>query len=115
MAVSFNPKQARSYVSDQVGMTSKDTQKYQVYGNEVYERRNVHKFRMGDCEDPDLYVAQPIYDWQQTEHGKWVMTHGREVQYHMHMDPITFGYMVLITAHITPKRWTEYCLRFPLT
>jgi hypothetical protein len=86
-----------------------------VHNDEVYEHRVVHKFRLGDCEDPDLYVAQPIYEWQQTEHGKWVMTHGRDQQYHMNMDPLTYGYAVVITAHITPKRWTEYCLRFPLT
>lgn len=115
MAYSYNPEKARSYVSEQAGMTTKATQKYQVYGNEVYERRTIHKFRMGDCEDPELYVAQPIYEWQQTEHGKWVMKHGKDTQYHMHVDPITYGYQVVITAHITPKRWTEYCLRFPLT
>lgn len=115
MAVNFNSVKARAYVSEQVGMTDKDTQKYQVYDNEVYERRTIHKFRMGDCEDPELYVAQPIYEWQQTEHGKWVMKHGKDAQYHMHMDPMNYGYQVVITAHITPKRWTEYCLRFPLT
>jgi hypothetical protein len=90
----------------------KQTNKYQVYDGEVYERRNVHKFRLGDCEDPDVYVAQPIYEWQQTEHGKWVMAHGRDPTYHLHADPITYGHLVLITAHITAKRWTEYCLRF---
>lgn len=74
----------------------------------------VHKFRMGDVEDPDLYVAQPIYEWQQTEQGKWVMKHGSEHQYHMHMAPVHYGYEITITAYITAKRWTEYCLRFPL-
>ena len=31
----------------------------------------VHKIRMGDVEDPDLYVAEPIYNWQQTDAGKF--------------------------------------------
>ena len=115
MANNFTAIKARAQVSDQVGMTVKDTQKYQVYGDEVYERRFVHKFRMGDVEDPDIYVAHPIWEWQQTEHGKWVMEHGRDPTYHLHADPITYGYMVTITAHIKPKHWTEYCLRFPLT
>jgi hypothetical protein len=88
------------------------TNKYQVYDNEVYERRLIHTFRLGDCEDPDIYVAQPIYEWQQTEHGKWVMEHGKDPTYHLHADPITYGHMVAITAHIKPKHWTEYCLRF---
>jgi hypothetical protein len=114
MANSFTT-QAKSHVSEQLGMTTNDTQRYQVYGNDIYERKVIHKFRMSDCEDPEIYIAQPIYEWQQTEHGKWVMKHGKDAQYHMHVDPITYGYQVVITAHITSKRWTEYCLRFPLT
>lgn len=85
--------------------------KYRVFGDEVYERKVVHRFRLGDCEDPDLYIAQPIYEWQQTEQGKWVMKHGKEPVYHLNADPITYGHLVVITAYITPKRWTEYVLR----
>jgi hypothetical protein len=66
---------------------------------------------MGDVDDVEIYIASPIYDWQQTDHGKWVMTHGKDPAYHIHADPITYGYQVTITAHITPKRWTEYILR----
>jgi len=112
MAGLYNTGHKRQYVSEQVGMTTKDLRKYQVYDDEVYERRTVHRFTMSDVEDPELYVAQPIYEWQQTEHGKWVMKHGKDPQYHMNMDPITYGYQIIITTHITPKRWTEYCLRF---
>ncbi len=112
MARTSTQSNARSLVSEQVGMSTKDTQKYQVYNDEVYERRLIHKFRMSDCEDPEIYVAQPIYEWQQTEHGKWIMEHGKDPTYHLHADPITYGYMVSITAHIKPKHWTEYCLRF---
>lgn len=105
-------QQTRNAVSEHLGMSTKDTQKYQVYDNEVYERHVVHRFNMGDVEDPEIYVAQPILDWQQTEKGQWVMKHGKDPQYHMNLEPITYGYQVLITSHITPKRWTEYCLRF---
>lgn len=77
----------------------------------VYERHIVHQFNMSDCEDPDLYVASPIHDWQQTEQGSWVMKHTLEPTYHIHADHITFGYKVIVTAYVTPKRWTEYILR----
>ena len=33
----------------------------------------VHTFNMGDVEDPEIYVAGPLFDWQQTEKGKWIM------------------------------------------
>ena len=102
----------RKHVSKHIGMdTEKKVQKYQVHDDEVYERRIVHKFTMGDVDDVEVYIASPIYEWQQTEHGQWVMKNGKDPQYHINADPVTFGYQVLITAHITPKRWTEYILR----
>ncbi len=89
--------------------------KYKIYqkdGKEyVYERHVVHRFSMGDVEDPDIYIAQPIWDWQQTDHGKWIMEHAKDPTYHIFPDPVSFGYAVTITAHVEPKRWTEYVLR----
>ena len=38
----------------------------------------LHSFSMGDVEDPYLYAGFPIHEWQQTEHGKWVMEHAVE-------------------------------------
>lgn len=87
-------------------------QQYILRNDEVYERHKVHTFRMGDVEDPEIYVAQPIYDWQQTEMGKWVMEHSIDPTFHIFADPLNYGYTISITAHITPKRWTEFCLRW---
>lgn len=102
----------RKHVSKQIGMDSeKKLQRYQVYDDNVYERRIVHRFTMGDVEDVEIYMAQPLFEWQQTDHGKWVMKNGRDPQYHINADPISYGYQITVTAHITPKRWTEYILR----
>lgn len=32
----------------------------------------VHTFRLGDVEDPVLYAAQPLYEWENSEAGQWV-------------------------------------------
>ena len=37
----------------------------------------VHTIKMGDVEDPDLYVADPIWKWQQTEEGQWLMENSK--------------------------------------
>jgi hypothetical protein len=87
-------------------------QKFVVVNDEVYERRHVHQMRMSDVEDPELFAAQPIYDWQQTEKGQWIMKHSIDPTFHIMADPVSYGYVISITAHITPKRWTEFCLRF---
>ena len=86
--------------------------KYREYNNEVYERRMVYKIELGDVEDPEIYAAQPLLDWQASDHGQWVMAHGLDPTYHMQADYMNYGYVIKVTAYITPKRWTEYCLRF---
>jgi hypothetical protein len=105
-------EELRKHVSKGLGMDStKKPNKYQVYDGNVYERRTVHKFVMSDVEDVEIYIAQPLYEWQQTDHGKWVMANAKDPTYHINADPITYGYQITVTAHITPKRWTEYVLR----
>lgn len=100
------------YTAKQLGMSvNKQSQKYQVYDDQVYERRVVHRFEMSDCEDPEVYIAQPLLEWQNTDQGKWIMAHAKDPTYHIHASPVTYGFQVTITAHITPKRWTEYVLR----
>lgn len=78
------------------------------------ERHLVYKLRLGDVDDPDIYAAAPIWDWQQTEHGKWVMENGFDPTYSITTDHLTYGYIVAIHAHFTPKQWTEYLFRFDL-
>ena len=50
-------------------------QKFIVVNDEVYERRHVESLRMSDVDDPELYAAFPISEWQKTEKGAWVMKH----------------------------------------
>jgi hypothetical protein len=74
-----------------------------------------HSFVMGDVDDVDIYAAHPIWEWQQTEQGRWVMQHARDLAYHTAPDINTFGYRVTITGHLDPgPRLTEYLLKWKL-
>jgi hypothetical protein len=69
---------------------------------------------MGDVDDVDIYVAEPIYQWQQTEQGRWVMENARNLTYHTAPDPHAFGYRITISGEIdTGPRLTEYLLKWP--
>jgi hypothetical protein len=68
---------------------------------------------MGDVDDIDIYVAQPIYEWQQTEQGKWVMQHAHNLTYHTAPDPHTFGYRIISGEMDTGPQLTEYLLKWP--
>ena len=38
----------------------------------------VYQFKIGDVEDPEIYAAEPLWQWQQSEAGKWIMEHSLE-------------------------------------
>ena len=62
----------------------------------------VHSFRMADSEDPDIYAAEPLYNWQQTEAGKWVMEHAADKPYWVRRtDPYNYGFRYYIFARMS--------------
>ena len=72
-----------------------------------------HSFPMGDVDDIDIYVAQPLHEWQQTEQGKWVMQNAYDLKYNSLPDPQTFGYRITITGEMDPgPQLTEYLLKY---
>jgi hypothetical protein len=77
------------------------------------KRVTVHSFTVGDVDDPDLYAAEPLYNWQQTEEGQWVMANALEVpEWRRHADMMTWGHRYIIVASFGLKKLTEYYLRF---
>jgi hypothetical protein len=88
---------------------------YKVVGDRVEEMKEVvvHTFSMGDVEDPDLYAAEPLYQWQISEIGQWVMEHADETPcWHRMADPMSYGYKYSITAKLRGPILTEWLLRF---
>ena len=83
-------------------------------GNEVIMTNYlVHTIKMGDVEDPDLFVAEPIWKWQQTEAGQWIMENAIDrPSWHRHIDHTSYGYIYAIRADLTPEQLTYYKLKF---
>jgi hypothetical protein len=76
------------------------------------QKINFHSFGMGDVEDPELYAAQPLYEWQQTEQGQWVMKHCSDPQYIIRPDVNTFGHKIIVHGELEDQLATEYLLRW---
>lgn len=73
----------------------------------------VHRFNLSDVEDPDLYAAEPIYKWEKSEQGQFVMNNAVEQpEFHRHMDPMFMGYRYVIIAELEKKKLSEYLLRW---
>jgi hypothetical protein len=73
-----------------------------------------HRIRMGDVEDPDLFVAEPIYKWQQTDAGKYVMDKSipNSPRWERKPDMSHYGYTYYIIAEMDTRSLTEYYLRW---
>lgn len=73
----------------------------------------VHFFTVGDVDDPEIYAAEPILKWQESEAGKWVLNRAVETpMYHRHIDHVSYGYKYAITAKLKDKDYTYWCLKY---
>ena len=73
----------------------------------------VHRFQMGDVEDPDLYAAQPLCEWQDSEMGKWIMERSVETpMWHRQHDNLNYGYQYAIEAWLKGADYSFWVLKW---
>lgn len=73
-----------------------------------------HTFSMGDVDDPELYAAEPIWKWQQTDQGQWAMKNAQNLAFHRESCVQSWGHRFVIRGEVQdPKKITEYFLRWP--
>jgi len=73
----------------------------------------VHEIRMGDVEDPDIYVAAPIWEWQQTDAGKFVMEHAVGKPYWtQRRDHSSYHLLYHIVARLSEQNETFWRLKY---
>jgi hypothetical protein len=89
--------------------------KFIVIDGKVCEIKKVvvHRFRMGDVDDPDLYAAEPLYQWQCSEMGKWVMARAVDTpEWHRQPDLMQYGYEYAIVAKLKDIDYTFWQLKW---
>jgi hypothetical protein len=92
-----------------------DKVRYTVEDGTVKEIHKVvvHKFNLADVEDPDIYAAGPMFDWERSEAGQFVMKYAVDKpEWHRHMDPMWMGYRYIIVAELESKKLSEFYLRW---
>lgn len=73
----------------------------------------VHSFTMGDVDDPDLYAAQPLHEWEKSDFGQWVMKNAADTPTWYRMaDVVSYGYKYQIRAKFCGPALTEMLLRY---
>jgi len=91
------------------------TPRVMVIDNVAHKIHNiaVHSFMVGDVEDPDLHAAQPLWEWEESEVGQWVMEHAVETpMWNRIVDYNTYGIRYAITAKLKEVDLTYFLLKY---
>jgi hypothetical protein len=73
----------------------------------------VYKFRMSDVEDPDLWAAQSLWEWEKSEAGQFVMKNAEEVPiWHRIPNVDCYGHEYIIRAKLSPQNYTFWKLKY---
>jgi hypothetical protein len=73
----------------------------------------VYKFSVGDVEDPDLYAAQPLWEWENSASGQFIMKHAiQKPEWQRLSDPLTLSYRYAIIAELEKSKLAEFYLRW---
>jgi len=92
-----------------------ETHDVMVFGDKAHKIHTVvvHRFRMGDVEDPDLYAAQPLWEWQESEMGKWVMERAVDTpEWHRQMDQLQYHMQYAVVAKLKDVDYTFWVLKW---
>jgi hypothetical protein len=58
----------------------------------------VKTLKVGDVEDPEIYLGAVAYDWLQTDHGKYVKEKATDLTYHSAPMSHDYGFQYSIVA-----------------
>ena len=68
---------------------------------------------MGDVEDPEIYAAGPIIDFERSEKGRWLMANSyKQLEFTIRPNQKTYGWMVIIFAWLNKQDLTYYSLKW---
>lgn len=72
----------------------------------------VYEFTIGDVEDPDIMAGEPIWNWQQSAAGSWIMEHAQNTPYWIqNLDPSMWGTRYKIMARLSERDETFWRLK----
>jgi hypothetical protein len=73
----------------------------------------VHRFRISNMEDPDLYAAEPMWEWQSSEMGKFITERSVESPvWHRQHDIDNYGYQYAIEAFLKGTDYSFWVLKW---
>jgi len=110
MAITTKPDSG--YLAKPTNIVTHDVMVFDDRAYKIHTVR-VHQFRIGDVEDPDLYAAQPLWEWQESEMGKWVMERAVEVpEWHRNINHFGYHFEYIVVAKLKDVDYTFWALKW---
>lgn len=85
-------------------------------GDRVEEVRELTVFSFildGSVEDPVMLAAEPLYDWEHSEQGQWVMRNACDTPtWHKSIDSSSYNYKFIVRAKFMGPALTEMLLKY---
>ena len=73
----------------------------------------VHTFSVGDVEDPEIYAAGPIFTWEKSDSGKWIIANAVDKPYYIQCkDYNSWGHQYKIMARLSEQNETFWSLKW---
>lgn len=73
----------------------------------------VHKFHVREFEDPDLWAAKELYEWEISTQGYWVLERAlNHPEWHLQLQSDSISLLCVIIADLEPIHVTEFLLRW---
>lgn len=73
----------------------------------------VKEIVIGDCEDPYLYAAGPVSEWERTEEAEYVKAHStQQLVFYCDASAEMFGFVIRIYAELEGEALTYYRLKY---
>ena len=73
----------------------------------------VHRFKIRDLDDPEIYAAGLITEWLSSEQGQWVQERAIEsLQWHTQDDARSFHIDIVITAKLKDRDYVVWLVKF---
>lgn len=67
------------------------------------QKVKLHSFRIGDVDDIEVCASYPIYEWQQTDIGKWATENAEDIHWISVLDPGYYSWEIQIIGTLSEK------------
>jgi hypothetical protein len=77
-------------------------------------RTLLYEFSLGDVEDPQLYAAGPLIEWERSEAGKWCQEHcvPESITWGVGTDLLSWGHRVHVYGDFEEQDLTYFNLKY---